>query len=721
MVRQIGKQTGGGWTGWIVLPAVLVMRGPPVEASGLLIADGGLGGALEVKEHDVRVTINNGIAVTEIHQVFQNAENRVVEALYTFPVPNQASVAGFSMWINGKEMTGEVVEKQRARQIYDSYKQARRDPGLLEQVDYKRFEMRIFPIAPGAEQRVRVVYYQELDADHDEATYVFPLATATRAGLDQRVKGKFAFSLEAKSEMPIVEMGSPSHREDFAVVKHSDGYWQASLEAQGGDLGRDLVIAYRLERPKTGFDLLASKERREDGYFLLTLTAGKDLEEREKGMDYVFVLDVSGSMAQEGKLGLSRDSVAAFIENLDREDRFELIAFNVSANALFGKFSDAGEASRAQAREFLGSQKARGGTVLRPAIEAAYRYRDADRALNVVVLSDGMTEQREHRELLQLVGEHPAGVRVFAIGVGNEVNRPLLNQLARDSGGLAAFVSQGDDFQRQAKAFRRKLLRPAATGVKITFEGAEVYDLAPKTLPALYHGSPLRLYGRYKKGGPVTVTVTAEVLGRQFRQSVKAKLPERDEANPQIERMWAWHRVEELQDELRRGSSGAAPDEIVRLCEGYSIASEYASFIVLENDAEYQRWKIARRNATRIESDRRAQLALRSELDRLRRRAEESALPGRADRRAAEVLTSVAEDPGQAGAQKSAPPNSPPAAPQQPGATRRPPDSPRRGWDFDLPGGGALDPITGAALLGFVALAAFARRRSRAPRNRGSA
>src|SRR6266478_2151417 len=169
------------------------------QAAGLLIADGGFGGVLEVKEHSVQVTINNGIAVTKITQVFHNTEKRQVEALYTFPVPKGASVANFSMWINGKEMVGEVLEKQRAREIYNSYKQMRRDPGLLEQTDYRTFEMRIFPIGPEADQKVEITYYQELDFDHDTATYVYPLATVTRKGVDSRVSGRVALSLDLKS------------------------------------------------------------------------------------------------------------------------------------------------------------------------------------------------------------------------------------------------------------------------------------------------------------------------------------------------------------------------------------------------------------------------------------------------------------------------------------------------------------------------------------------
>jgi Ca-activated chloride channel family protein len=685
------------------------------DAAGLLIADGGFGGQLEIKEHDVKVTINNGVAVTEINQVFQNTENRVVEALYTFPVPKGASVANFSMWIGGKEMIGEVVEKKRARQIYESYKTTRRDPGLLEQVDYKRFEMRIFPIAAGAEQRVKVTYYQELDFDHDQATYVYPLATATRSDAKQATTGKFALSLEAKSEVPIVEMKSPSHEGDFVIVSHTPNYYQASLEARGGDLSRDLVLHYRHERPKTGFDIVTSKQAGEDGYYLLTLVAGKELAELNRGMDYVFILDVSGSMAHDGKLAVSRQSLGAFIDGLDQQDRFEVISFNVSANTLFNKLSAVNDEAKKQAGEFLSSQRARGGTLLRPALTAAYRYRDADRTLNVVVLSDGMTEQREQQELLQLIGQRPAGSRVFCIGVGNEVNRPLLQQLAEDAGGLAAFLSQGDDFQRQSEAFRRKLLRPAATGLTVGFDGGSVYDVEPEKLPNLYHGAPLRMYGRYRKAGPVKVTIAGEVLGSPFQQTVEVTLPETDDKNPEIERMWAWHRMERLLNEARRnGSTKSVEDEIVRLCEGYSIVSEYASFIVLENDAEYQRWKIDRRNATRVERDRAAQAALRQTLDELRQ--ESMAKLGPAKNGDAEKgLAATERDPA------GPPQNAPGAAPT---ATTPPDDPAARSRDLDFgvnPGdgsrggaaGGAIDPVTGslAAALALAALAGARKRR----------
>ncbi len=672
---------------------------PDTHAAGLLIADGGFGGRLEIEEQTVEVTINNGVAVTTVNQVFRNLENRQVEALYTFPVPKGASMANFSMWIEGREMVGEVVEKKRARQIYESYKQTRRDPGLLEQTDYKTFEMRIFPIGPRAEQRVQISYYQELDFDNDWATYVYPLATTTREAIDSRTQGRFALTLEVASEVPIAQIESPSHGGDFAMATHTPHHVRASLETTGGDLNRDLVLAYRLSRPRTGLDLVASMEPGEDGYFLITLTAGEELGKAEDlGMDYVFVLDISGSMNNDGKLGLSRSSLDAFIRALGADDRFEIVTFNVAANSLFQELRAADAGAKDAAVAFLGDQRARGGTFLEPAIRLAYRYKDADRALNVVVLSDGMTEQRERQTLLRLIGERPGATRVFAIGVGNEVNRPLLEQIAGAAGGLAAFVSRGDDFERQARAFRRKLLRPAATNLAITAEGGGLYDVEPRTLPNLYHGAPVRMYGRYREPGKVKLNVRGDLGGQVFERTLFIDMPGEEADNPEIERMWAWHRVQRMQKEAdRTGGRENVVEEIVRLGEAFSIVTEYTSFLVLENDAEYKRWKIERRNALRIERDRRSQQRVRDKLAALRAQSADLGPVTRADEAPAGATPAVSRQ-----------------APQRQPATSSGPGS-SRGWDLSPRGGGgggAIDPLTAAlvAALGGFAWSALRRR-----------
>ena len=678
----------------------------PAYGAGMLVADGGLGGKLEIKEHTVSVTINNGIAVTRVIQVFQNMENRQVEALYTFPVPAKASVANFSMWINGKEMVGEVVEKKRAREIYNSYKRRRRDPGLLEQVDYKTFEMRIFPILALAEQKVEITYYQELDFDHDWATYVYPLATRSERGPDTRVEGKFGLNLEVKSAVPIVAMESPSHPDEFAIAEHSEGFYEASLEKREGSLARDIVVAYHVSRPHTGIDIVTSKTGREDGYFYLTMTPGEELAGDAAAMDYVFILDISGSMASEGKLQVSSDLITAFVNALGEEDRFEVMTFNNQPNTHFNELRPVTKDAQADAAQFIASQRARGGTVLQPALLAAYNYADVegDRMLNLVILSDGMTQVADQSALLDVSRSRPKNTRVFCVGVGNEVNKPLLSQLAEQAGGLAAFISRGGDFDRQARAFHRKLTKPIATDLRIDVTGLDVYDVLPKQLPNLYHGMPVRMYGRYRGDGPGTITLRADVEGRDLEQEILFVFPKEDTRNPEIERMWASKKVRELGKDRRTAGGNSPTDaaisEIVRLGEGYSIVTQYTSFLVLENDSEYKRWKIERKNALRLARDRKAQEALRAELNAIRLKVSANLGPV-GDQKMAKAATPSRDRTFSNRSQ----------APVQP-RQRDAQDVNIRPWGKSLNGGGAIDPISGVLAFGLGVLALARRRRS---------
>jgi Ca-activated chloride channel family protein len=441
--------------------------------------------------------------------------------------------------------------------------------------------------------------------------------------------------------------------------------------------------------------VITSKSGGEDGYFYLTLTAGDELAAVDKGSDYVFVLDVSGSMKDDGKLATSEKSVAAFVKSLGKDDRFEIITFNNQARPLFSSLKTADDAAKGEAATYLTRQEAKGGTVLSPAMAAAYKYADASRPLNVVLLSDGLTEQGETAGLISSIKARPAGSRVFCIGVGNDVNRALLEQMSTDAGGLAAFLSGGDDFDRQAAAFRRKLMHPAVSDLKIELKGADAYDIEPARLGNLYHGQPMRMYGRYKKAGDVKVVTTGTINGTAFTKEGTITLPTEDLTSPEIERMWALKKVDRLMKESdAAGNRQAVVPEIVRLGEGYSIVTEYTSFLVLENDAEFQRWKIERKNSLRVARDRQNQQELATKLERMRTLAASDIGPGVAMSTPVKV-DAPAATPAASPQQWSSPAQQPIQAPPAPRGNNR---------SFDLmpsggSGGGAIDPITGTALL----------------------
>jgi Ca-activated chloride channel family protein len=328
-------------------------------------------------------------------------------------------------------------------------------------------------------------------------------------------------------------------------------------------------------------------------------------------------------------------------------------------------------------------------------MSTAYKYASNDRPLNVVILSDGLTDQQERTLLLQLIQKRPGNTRVFCIGVGNDVNRPLLEQLAEDSGGLASFISSGDNFQRQAKAFRQKLLRPFVTNLELKIAGVDVTDVEPAVLPNLYFGAPVRVYGRYRGGGTADVALRGSVNGVEFKQTAPLQFPKSDPANPEINRMWAWHRVNRLLKSAdRSGDRSPAIPEIIRLGEDFSIVTEYTSFLVLENDAEYQRWKIARKNLERTTTERQAQARLQAQLGDIRNKALASLGP-----QAVESTTTRPAKPVRTAA--PAPTVQPAAATPAVTTPSAPASNNRQSWNIDVPGSGPIGPlgVLGAAWL----------------------
>jgi hypothetical protein len=229
-----------------------------------------------------------------------------------------------------------------------------------------------------------------------------------------------------------------------------------------------------------------------------------------------------------------------------------------------------------------------------------------------------------------------------------------------------------------------------------------VFDVEPATLPNLYHGVPLRVYGRYRDAGMTKVTIQGDVQGQPFEQSVDVDLPTADDANPEIERMWAWKRVDQVLAAAReRGETASIVGEVVKLCEDYSIVSEYASFIVLENDAEYQRWKIDRKNLNRIERDRLAQARVREQLEAARSASLSKLGPASGDALPVAVSSPIEQ-----------------VAPVQlplPNSVQHPNVRPNRRFDLNLPtgGGGAIDPISAALGLGLAGAAAMGARRQK--------
>ena len=271
----------------------------------------------------------------------------------------------------------------------------------------------------------------------------------------------------------------------------------------------------------------------------------------DSGADYVFVLDVSGSMGDSGRLALCRNFLRAFVKQLHESDRLDIVTFNTKPRSLFGKLVGVDAPTRRRVHELLKFQRASGRTAIARTLSWVYRRADGARRFHVLLLSDGMTDRRERMDLAKLIRGRPPKSQVLCIAVGDDTDRPLLGRLARPAGGLAAFLSPGDDFRRLSEVLHRDLLRGARLAVvdrdalKIELQrgNSAVADLAAtragrtrelklKLPKPLFYGTPRRIrvpYRRPNRNRKIVVPV-----GMDVRNVARGKAVTSSEKDPII-------------------------------------------------------------------------------------------------------------------------------------------------------------------------------------------
>ena len=590
----------------------------PACASGLLRPVDARYGDLEIKQHKVRVLINNGFAKTEVDQVFHNPHDQDLEAVYSFPVPEKASMSELSLWIDGKEVIGEVLPKEQARAAYESEKAQGRDAGLNEKNGYQAFEVRVTPVRAQKDTRVRLVYYQPLAIDTGIGRYVYPMeeggvddardaAFFLNAAVAGGETGGFSLDVKLKTAYPIEAVFVASHP-DAQVQKLSDGSYAVSLSSSGAScLRRDFVLNYRLadDRP-AGFELLPYKAKgRDEGSFMLVVTPGAALRPIAKGSDWTFILDVSGSM--QDKLGSLADGVEKALGKLRPEDRFRIAVFNDHARWLIQPYTAANEGNVRKAVADVRALAADGSTDMYSGLQLGLGGLDAGRSSAVLLVTDGVANTGivDPRKFLELMRQKD--VRLFTFVMGNSANRPLLEDLAAVSGGFAVNVSNADSILGQLLLAKSKLTHEAMHGVTVRWDGVKTVDLTPSEPLTLYRGEQLVVFGKYQGSGKAELEFQAEISGAPMRLKVPVTFPAVDERNPEIERLWALARIRELEYKKQLGASAAETEAAIRdLGTRNSLVTDYTSMVVMSEE-QFSKHGIARDNARRVGRERAAQ------------------------------------------------------------------------------------------------------------------
>ncbi len=604
-----------GWSG--MLAAFLVWSTTAAAmAAGTLTPSGTGQKPADIVGHDVRVVIDNGFAMTEVTQRFRNPNPETVEAIYSFPVPKSASLSEVSVRIGERTINGEVVAKEEAKRIYGEEKEKGKNAALAEKDGYFDFRFAIANLKPQEVAEIRFVYYQPLEADTGVVRYVYPLEEgntqdSAAAGFwsgNSRVENKATLRMTVKSAWPLAAVRTPDRRpvSEKAALETGTGEFEYEL---GSELGKDFVFYYQLAELPGRLEIVPFRREGKTGTFMLVLTPGIDLRRLENGADYVFVLDVSGSM-DGNKIRTLCDGVARCLGTMNPNDRFRIVTFNQTARELTGGWV---AATPENARDWctrVGKLQATGSTNLDDGIRAALRNIDDDRVTSLVLVTDGVTNTGEVRPEAFAKLMREKDIRVFGFLIGNSANWPLMRTICNASGGFYAGVSNSDDIIGQLALAKGKIVCEAMHDVSISVKGNGTVELNQPERKKLYRGQQFVTFGRYTAAGDAEFVMKTKISGREETYRCRVRLPETDAANPELERLWALDRIERIED---RKNSGELPETeaqaaIRQLGIDFQLVTDETSMLVLSDDA-FREYGIERRNAERSNAEHVAQSA----------------------------------------------------------------------------------------------------------------
>ena len=607
---------------------------------------------LEIKEHHVNVVIEDGYAITSVEQTFYNPNAMDLEAVYSFPIPEKAAVGEFTYWIDGQPVTGEVLEKNKARKIYDEEKAAGREAAITEQDSFKTFDISVSPVRANQEVRIKLTYLQAAHVDTGIGRYVYPLEDG---GVDEdklafwtaddTIKEKFSFNLRFRSSYPVAQFRLPKHP-NATTTQVDENTWQVSLanstsanansqhlssinteettenanKTQGipnqnivQRLDTDIVVYWRHQADLPGrVELITYKEaNKSKGTFMLTVTPGDDLEKITEGTDWNFVLDYSGSMA--GKYQSMVEGVTKGLHRLNPNDRFRLFIFHDNSQELTHGYQSATVENVTQAISDLERVNVSGGTNLYEGLKMGITRLDADRSSAVILVTDGVanigkTHKKDFWTLLE-----KNDVRLFTFVMGNSADRPLLEGMAKISNGFAVNISNSDDIVGKIMEATSKLTHQALHDVNINISGIKVKELTPEKIGSLYRGQQLIVLGHYWGEGKATVSINGKVSGENKKYTTTFDFPKSTSLHPELERLWAFATIENLQNTMDYlGKNTDTEQAITDLAIEYGLVTNYTSMVVMR-DEEFANRGIERNNKKRVEKEQQARAQRQAE------------------------------------------------------------------------------------------------------------
>ncbi|RPI61857.1 MAG: VWA domain-containing protein [Planctomycetaceae bacterium] len=603
----------------LAMVAVVGLIGSAAMADGMIVPvrpEHRVSGSWAVKYHNVNITVRDQVASVSVDQEFVNTSKGMLEVEYFFPVPPGAAIDSMTLVVNGKEYAGQLYKADEARKIYEDIVRTKKDPALLEYVSFGLYRTKAFPLEVGKPAKVVVTYKYVCKKDNDLVEVWYPMNTEKFSSKPIE-EVKVRVDVAAKSDITAVY--SPSN--DIKTDRKDARSFVATFEARNVLPSVDFQLFYKTANEDIGVSLLAHQpDSGKDGYFMLLASPNMKLSGATAAKDVVITLDRSGSMGGD-KIVQAKAAAKFILNNLNKADRFNVIVYSDSVEPLAECLQDATQENIDKAIARLDRTDASGATNIDEAMTVTMKMFSAKTAEHLVgedgkpgpwkeipntrpsyaiFLTDGLatTGKTDEKTILEnAVKANKTAVRLFALGVGYDVNVRLLDKMVGENNGKSDYAKPNEQIEGKISSLYTKIKNPVMTNIRMEIKGLRVRETYPKAIGDLFEGDQLLVAGRYfgedlaklpvREAGvyqtQVLITGTYQGKDKTFEYPVTITPGTNDPTFSFVEKLWATRRIGYLLDQIQlNGQNKEVIDELVQLSKNYGIITPYTSFLADE-------------------------------------------------------------------------------------------------------------------------------------------
>lgn len=560
---------------------------------------------LLLKHTDVKATISAYIASVNVTQQFQNPYDQKIEAVYVFPLPQNAAINEFVMTIGERRIRGIIRERKEAEEIYAAAKQQGYTASLLTQERPNIFTQSVANIEPGKQVDIFIRYFHTLAYDDGWYEFVFPMVVGPRFNPPGSTNGigsvardssgtsgqstevtylrpgersghDIAVSVNLQAGVRVEEIACRSHA--LKQIRLDDSHYTLSLNPNDTIPNKDLVIRYKVAGETLKANWL-SHQGEKVNYFTLMLYPPKELQSLKRHpLELVFVLDCSGSMSGR-PLEQAKTAIARALQQMQPDDTFQLINFSNDARKLGRNPIPATPQNIRKGLDYLASLNSEGGTMMEEGIKAALDFpHDPERLRFVCFLTDGYIGNET--DILKAIHDRLGASRIFSFGIGSSVNRYLMDSMAKAGRGTVAYLGNNESAADIMDLFMQRISHPALTDIAIDWNGLQVTDVFPKQLPDLFPGRPVIITGKYHGQTPGFITLSGNVGGKL--SGLRVSLKTDSTIQPGLPAVWARHKIAALAEEAIYQPSSELVDTIRQVALDHNLMSAFTAFVAVD-------------------------------------------------------------------------------------------------------------------------------------------